>query len=308
MIIGLNKGMKAYNILLNEGLIEKDKQENTTTTKYTIGILNLMPTKETTETQLLRLLAKTSFNIEVIFIKLNSHISKNTSQDHLDSYYNYFDEVKTKKIDGLIITGAPVEKLEFTEVDYWKELCDIMDYAKENSKSTLFICWAAQAALFYYYGIQKHFLPKKLSGIYEHIIKKTKSKIIGNIPLTFFAPHSRYTEVYSTDIENNSSLNLVSTSEEAGMFIAESSQNKMIFISGHPEYDAETLQLEYERDLKKFLDSDLQSCTTPNPEIPKNYFPNNNPALKPTCTWKTVAEQLYKNWLEYYVVPMEKEV
>lgn len=303
MLIGLNQCMKAYQILLNEGLIQENMHDSANKTKYTIAILNLMPTKETTELQLFRLLAKTSFSIEVVFIKLKTHESKNTAQEHLDAYYSYFDTIKNKKIDGLIITGAPVEKLEFTQVDYWKELCDIMDYTRINVRSTLFICWAAQAALYHYYGIQKYFLQKKLSGIYTHTIKDEKSKIMENIPNSFFAPHSRYTEVLSTDIEKNKDLTLISVSEKAGMFIAESTQNKMIFISGHPEYDAETLQLEYERDLKKFLDSDQKSCTTQNPEIPKNYFPNNNPALKPTCNWKTVAEQLYKNWIEYYVVP-----
>jgi len=301
MIIGLNKGMKAYNILLNEGLIEKDNQKNAATKKCTIAILNLMPTKETTEIQLLRLLTNASFNIEVIFIKLNSHISKNTSQEHLDSYYIFFAEIKNKKIDGLIITGAPVEKLEFTNVDYWKELCDVMDYAKENSKSTLFICWAAQAALFHYYGIEKHFLQKKLSGIYLHRVKSPKSKIIQGITNNFPAPHSRYTEVLSSDIKTTDDLVLVSDSKEAGMFIAESKTNKIVFISGHPEYDAETLQLEYERDLKKFLISETTLNQNEKPEVPTNYFPSNNPALNPECTWKPYAEQLYRNWVEYYV-------
>ena len=254
-------------------------------------ILNLMPTKIITETQLLRNLSNSPLQAEVELLQTVSHKSKNTDQKHIAAFYRTFDEVKTTRYDGMIITGAPVENLEFEDVTYWKELCEIMDWTKTNVHSTYHICWGAQAALYYHYGIKKYPLEKKISGIYKHKTLKANSKLFRGFDDEFFMPHSRYTEILEKDILAVPELELLSTSEEAGVFAVSSADSRQIFVTGHPEYDADTLALEYFRDIDKGLDI----------EIPKNYFPENDTEKTPTVCWRAHALLMYSNWLNFYV-------
>ena len=254
-------------------------------------ILNLMPTKIVTEVQLLRKLSNTPLQIHVQLLRTGSHISQNTDADHLDSFYTTFDNVKDNRYDGMIITGAPVENLEFEDVDYWPELCRIMEWSRSHVHSTFHICWGAQAGLYYHYGIDKRSLPKKLFGIYEHEIARKRSPLFRGFDDTFFAPHSRYTEVALEDILAKPELELLATSKEAGVFGVKSADNRRFFIFGHPEYDPDTLALEYFRDVNKGLDID----------VPANYFPDNDPTKPPVVRWRSAAQLLYTNWLNYYV-------
>jgi len=254
-------------------------------------LLNLMPTKIVTETQLLRKLSNSPLQVEVEFLQTISHESKNVDPLHLESFYTSFDEVKHLHYDGMIITGAPVENLEFEDVDYWAELCDIMAWTSHNVHSTLHICWGAQAALYYHYGVRKYPVGPKISGIYKHRALKPQIPLFRGFDDEFFIPHSRYTEVKEDDIVCIPALDLLSVSDEAGVFAVKSSDNRRIFITGHPEYDVDTLALEYSRDVKKGLPID----------IPKNYFPNDDPAATPLVHWRAHAQLLYSNWLNYYV-------
>jgi homoserine O-succinyltransferase len=254
-------------------------------------ILNLMPTKQVTETQLLRKLSNTPLQIEVEFLQTISHEAKNVDAEHLTSFYTSFDEIKDQFFDGMIITGAPVENLEFEDVDYWPELTKIMDWTTHNVHSTLHICWGAQAGLFYHYGIQKIQLPKKISGVFSHKVLKPQSPFFRGFDDVFNIPHSRYTTVLEEEIVKVPELELLSVSDDAGVFAVKSADNRHFFITGHPEYDADTLALEYARDVKKGL----------NIEVPKNYFPDDNPAQPPVVTWRAHAQLLYTNWLNYYV-------
>ena len=254
-------------------------------------ILNLMPTKIVTEIQLLRKLSNTPLQIEVEFLRTLSHDAKNTDAEHLEAFYTSFESVRDRRFDGMIITGAPVEQLDFFDVDYWPELCEIMDWTRENVHSTLHICWGAQAGLFHHYGVKKYDLPKKLSGVYLHTMEKPLSPFFRGFNDEFFVPHSRYTEVRREDIEAVPELELMSTSKQAGVFAVKSVDNRRIFITGHPEYDADTLALEYKRDLDKGI----------NPSIPENYFIDDDPSKPPRVTWRSHAQLLYNNWLNYYV-------
>lgn len=254
-------------------------------------ILNLMPTKIVTETQLLRKLSNTPLQIEVEFLQTISHDSKNVDPEHLESFYTTFDQIKNKHYDGMIITGAPVENLEFEDVDYWPELCNIMEWTSHNVHSTLHICWGAQAGLYYHYGIKKVQLGKKLSGVFRHRLLKPQSPFFRGFDNVFYVPHSRYTSVLAEDILKVPELELLSVSDEAGVFAVKSEDNRRFFITGHPEYDPETLALEYDRDIKKELAVD----------VPKNYFQNDDPSLPPIVTWRAHAQLLYSNWLNYYV-------
>lgn len=254
-------------------------------------ILNLMPTKIITETQLLRKLANTPLQIEVEFLQTISYTSKNVGQEHLASFYTSFDCIRGKLYDGMIITGAPVENLEFEEVDYWRELCDIMEWTTHNVHSTLHICWGAQAGLFYHYGIQKYPLGPKLSGVFSHVALKPQSPFFRGFDDVFYMPHSRYTGVLEADILAEPELELLSVSDEAGVFAVKSSDNRRVFLTGHPEYDADTLALEYFRDIEKGLPV----------SIPKNYFPNDDPSTPPSVYWRAHAQLIYSNWLNYYV-------
>lgn len=256
-----------------------------------VCILNLMPLKEETELQLLRVLSNTPLQIDVSFMTLKSHVSLNTSASHLNKFYITYDDVKDEKFDGLIITGAPVEKMEFEEVDYWEELCMIMDWSKRNVTSTLHICWGAQAGLYYHFGLEKKSLDKKISGIFEHCVRNRKEPLVRGFDDYFYAPHSRYTEVTREDVYACDALKVLAESDEAGIYIAMAGDGKQIFITGHPEYDRVTLKNEYIRDCGKGL----------NPEIPAHYFPDDDPEKEPFLQWRSHSINLYSNWLNYYV-------
>lgn len=256
-----------------------------------ILLLNLMPTKIETETQILRLLSNTPLQIELELLQTSTYQSKNTSKEHLTSFYKTFDEVKETNFDGLIITGAPVEMMEFKEVDYWEELCEIMEWSKTNVHSTFYICWAAQAGLYYHYGIPKYTLDKKLSGIYKHKLLNAKSRLFRGFDSEFTAPHSRNTDIKVDDILKVPELKLMSVSDEAGVYIVGSKDSKHFFVTGHSEYDVDTLSKEYFRDFAKGI----------NPDIPENYFTDNDPTKPPIISWRAHSTLLFTNWLNYFV-------
>ena len=256
-----------------------------------ILILNLMPIKEDTETQLLRALSNTPLQVDCTFLMLSTHVSKNTSASHLNKFYVTFDEIRRRKFDGMIITGAPVENMEFEEVNYWDELTTIMEWSKTHVHSTLHICWGAQAALHYYYGLEKVLLPKKLFGLYTHKVLNRKEPLVRGFDDYFVAPHSRHTAIPREDIAACEDLKIMAESEEAGVFLCMAEGGKKIFVMGHPEYDRITLQKEYERDKAKGLPIDL----------PKNYFPDDDDSRRPALQWRAHANTLYTNWLNYYV-------
>ena len=254
-----------------------------------ILLLNLMPTKIATETQFCRLLSNSSIQIEIELITTKSHEAKNTSKEHMLAFYKTFDEIKDNKYDGMVITGAPVENLEFEEVEYWEEVCRIMEWTKTHVTSTIHVCWGAQAALYYHYGIQKIQLDQKLSGVYLHKREDDMSDILRGIDDVFYAPHSRNTTVLREDIEKVDSLKILASSEQAGVFVATNHNNRQIFIMGHPEYDTETLNTEFIRDLDAGL----------NPPIPSNYYPDDDYTKKPINRWRSQASLIYINWLNY---------
>ena len=256
-----------------------------------VVLLNLMPTKIATETQIMRKLSNTPLQVDITLLRMATHDSKNTSEEHLDSFYRTFDEIADERIDGMIITGAPVEQLDFQDVDYWPELSRIMDWTRTNVHSTLHICWGAQAGIFFHYGIEKYPLAEKLSGVYRHKVVKTTSPLVRGFDDEFFAPHSRYTAVREEDIEAHPLLELIAVSDEAGVYIAKSVDSRNFFVFGHPEYDRDTLEGEYVRDVGKGLD----------PAVPANYYPGDNPSAKPVALWYAHAQLLYTNWLNYYV-------
>lgn len=254
-------------------------------------ILNLMPTKIVTETQLLRKLSNTPLQINVQLLKTSSHVSQNTDSHHLDSFYTTFDQIRNNRYDGMIITGAPVENLDFEAVDYWDELCQIMEWTRTHVHSTLHICWGAQAGLYYHYHIQKQSLPRKLFGIYQHEIIRKQSPLFRGFDDLFYAPHSRYTEVTLSDIQTIPELELLAVSHEAGVFGVKSVDNRRFFIFAHPEYDEDTLAREYFRDVGRGLDI----------AVPAHYFPQDDPTQAPIVNWRSAGQLLYTNWLNYYV-------
>ncbi len=256
-----------------------------------ILLLNLMPKKIETETQLSRLLGNTPLQVELTLIHTKSHKSKNTSSEHLLAFYKTFDDVKTQNFDGMIITGAPVEQMPFEEVEYWDELCEIMEWTKTHVHSTFHICWGAQAGLYYHYGINKQPLDKKLFGVFPHKKDYKKSMLLRGFDDVFMVPHSRHTTVSIDDVKKHKELKILSTSEEAGVYAIATKQGKQIFITGHSEYDALTLNNEYVRDLNEGKPI----------EIPKNYFPENDPSKAPLVTWRGHSNLLYSNWLNYFV-------
>lgn len=256
-----------------------------------ILLLNLMPTKIDTETQLSRLLGNTPLQVELTLLHTKTHRSKNTSEEHLLAFYKVFEDIKDRNFDGLIITGAPVEKMAFEEVEYWDELCEIMEWSKTHVHSTFHICWGAQAGLYYHYGVPKYPLESKMFGVFEHTVLDRKNMLLRGFDDTFFVPHSRHTEIRAEDIVKHPELEILSVSEKAGVYAVASRDGRQIFITGHSEYDPETLAKEYFRDL-----SQGKTIT-----VPENYFPNNNPEMPPHVRWRGHANLLYCNWLNYYV-------
>ncbi|HHZ05931.1 MAG TPA: homoserine O-succinyltransferase [Clostridiales bacterium] len=256
-----------------------------------IVILNLMPTKITTETQLLRLLGNSPLQVDIELLQMATHKSKNTSSHHLNTFYKTFDEIKNQSFDGMIITGAPVELMEFEQVDYWDELCEIMEWSKHNVYSTLHICWGAQAGLYYHYGIQKYTMDEKLSGIFHHRVLNPNHPLMRGFDDRFDLPHSRYTGVHREDVMRFSQLEVLATSRLAGVAVVCNKNGRQFFVMGHAEYDRNTLATEYFRDVNKGV----------NPPIPYNYFPENDPDATPQLTWRSNATMLFTNWLNYYV-------
>ena len=256
-----------------------------------IAILNLMPLKEDTELHLLRSLSNTPLQLDVTFLRTTSHVGKNTSIEHLEQFYLTFDDVKEDFFDGMIITGAPVENLEFEEVTYWEELKQIMEWTNTHVTSTYHICWGAQAGIYYHYGINKIPLKKKLFGVYEHQVYNRKEPLIRGFDDVFYAPHSRYTTVSTEEIRKHPELTILAESEEAGAFIVTSADRSKVFVFGHPEYDRMTLDAEYRRDVAKGLEI----------SIPKNYYPGDDPEQKPILSWRAHANTLYTNWVNYYL-------
>ena len=256
-----------------------------------IGLLNLMPLKEDTELQILRSLSNTPIQVDVTFVRMTSHVSKNTSTSHIYKFYEPFENIREKKFDGFIITGAPVEQMSFEEVDYWDELVKIMEWTKTNVTSTLHLCWGAQAGIYHHYGINKTELPKKLSGVYRHRVRNRKIPLVRGFDDVFMAPHSRHTEVPQELLEADERITILADSRQAGIFLCMAEDGRQIFVMGHPEYDRMTLDSEYKRDMGRGL----------NPQIPENYYPDDDPENKPVLTWRSHANNLYTNWVNYYV-------
>ena len=256
-----------------------------------IVLLNLMPTKVATETQLSRLLGNTPLQVHLELMHMASHVSKNVSQEHLLTFYKSFEELKHRKFDGMVITGAPVEQMDFEDVDYWKELCEIMEWSKSHVHSTFHICWGAQAGLYYHYGVNKHPLEKKLFGIFPHRADYKRAILLRGFDDVFWVPHSRHTTVVREDIEKVPQLKILASSEEAGVYAVMSKGGRQIFVTGHSEYDPGTLRTEYLRDKNLGLPI----------EVPKNYFPNDDDSLEPIVRWRGHANLLFSNWLNYFV-------
>ncbi len=256
-----------------------------------IVLLNLMPTKIATETQFTRLLGNTPLQVKLELMHTSTHVSKNTTQDHLLNFYKSFDELKHRKFDGMVITGAPVEHMNFEEVDYWPELCEIMEWSKTNVHSTFHICWGAQAGLYYHYGIQKHQMEDKLFGVFPHTADYKRSILLRGFDDIFWVPHSRHTTVLREDIEKVPDLKIVSSSQRAGVHIVMNKRGKQIFVTGHSEYDPETLENEYLRDKNQGLPI----------HVPENYYPNDDDTCPPIVRWRSHANLLFSNWLNYFV-------
>lgn len=281
-------GLPANKILEKEGVKLKEKQTEEKGEAIQIAILNLMPMKEDTELQLLRKLSCTDKNVQITFVKTDNHKYKNVSQEHLDNFYEDFNSIKNKKWDGLIITGAPIELMEFEEVDYWDELKEIMEWSKQNVKSTLHICWGAQAGLYYHYGIEKITLPEKKFGVFKHTIYDVQSSLVNGLKQDFMAPHSRHTTVNENDIKKKTNLIIIAYSNDAGVFLVENKQKNQIFVMGHLEYDINTLDNEYKRDISKGLDI----------RKPQNYYKNG----QPFDSWSKNGDRFYSNWVNYYLI------
>ena len=291
MPIYTKAGLPVNNILRKEKIQILEELEGEKEDILQIAILNLMPLKEDTELQLLRKLSTSGRNIKITFVNVTSYISKTTAPEHMERFYSNFEEIKDRNFDGLIITGAPVEQMKFEDVTYWRELEKIMKWSESHTKSTLHICWGAQAGLYYHYGINKHLIDNKMFGVFEHKIDDKNSKIMIGFNDNFKAPHSRHTTVYKNDIERNPELKVVAESEEAGVFIVENKAKRQLFITGHLEYAPDTLGNEYKRDLAKGL----------NIQKPKHYYLNDDPMKTPIYSWKQNGDKIYSNWVNYYL-------
>jgi homoserine O-succinyltransferase len=293
MPIRVQNDLPAKKILENENIFIMDEERaiNQEIRPLEIAILNLMPLKEDTEVQLLRSLSNTPLQINITFLTTKSYVGKNTAKSHLDNFYLTFDDIKNRKFDGLIVTGAPVEMMEFEEVAYWDELTEIFDWSETNVTSTIHVCWGAQAALYYHYGIKKRLLDKKMFGIYYHRVLNRRIPLVRGFDDIFMMPHSRHTTVDRDDIYNNPELTVLAESDEAGIALVMAKDGKQIFMMGHPEYDRVTLDLEYKRDLAKGMNIDM----------PVNYYKDGNMDIRPELMWRAHGNTLYTNWLNYYV-------
>lgn len=293
MPVNIPDNLPAADVLRNENIfvMHETEAKHQDIRPLRVIILNIMPLKQTTETHILRLLSNTPIQIEIELLHPKTHVPKNTPIEHLKSFYKTFDEIKNKKYDGMIITGAPVEHIAFEDVYYWEELKDIMNWSENNVTSTLFICWAAQAGLYHFFDIQKYMLPKKMFGVFYHQIHNRQIPIVRGFDDTFLAPHSRHTEIRREDIEKIDEIEIVSESEVAGVYIVIKKDGSQVFVTGHSEYDPLTLKQEYERDVQKGRDI----------EIPRNYFPDDDPKRFPLVKWRSHANLLFTNWLNYYV-------
>lgn len=293
MPIKTQRDLPALGILENENIFVMDENRalHQDIRPLKVCILNLMPVKQDTELQLLRALSNTPLQIDVSFLNVSTHISQNTSANHLNKFYTAFDEIKEDRFDGMIITGAPVEQMAFEEVDYWEELGKIMEWTKKNVTSTLHICWGAQAGMYYHYGIEKILLDKKLFGVYPFHVLNRKVPLVRGFDDVFLAPNSRHTTILTEDIKKCPELKILAESEEIGVYLAIAEEGRQIFVMGHPEYDRMTLDNEYKRDIGKGLDI----------EIPKNYYPGDDPEERPLLQWRAHSNNLYSNWLNYYV-------
>ncbi len=291
MPILVPKGLPAYSLLKEENIfvMHHERAQQQDIRPLHIAIVNLMPTKEVTETQLIRMLANTPLQVNLQLLTMDSHESKNTDKQHLDNFYKTYEEIKNQRFDGMIITGAPVEFLNFEQVDYWDELKEIMEYTKKNVFSTLHICWGAQAGLYYHYGIDKYVLPEKLFGVFAHKTLDKKSEITRGFDDEFYVPHSRHTSIKKEDILKEKELKILATSDTAGVHIITANENRRIFLQGHMEYDRETLKLEYLRDKKKGLDI----------KVPSNYFTDDDPDKDIIIKWSGQGNLFFANWLNY---------
>lgn len=293
MPIKIPDNLPAAKILAGENIFVMDEKRamSQDIRPLQIGILNLMPNKIATETQLSRLLGNTPLQVEVELIQVSTHKAKNVSEEHMLKFYKTFSEIKDRKFDGFIITGAPVEKMDYTEVNYWDELCEIMEWTKTNVHSTFHICWGAQAALYYHYGIEKHLLPEKLSGVYSHRVVHKNPMLLRGFDDEFFVPHSRHTTVDIEEVKKHPEIKILAVSDKAGLYAAATDEGRQIFITGHSEYDKNTLSDEYFRDKAAGM----------NPHIPENYFPDDDVTREPVVKWRSHANLIYSNWLNYFV-------
>jgi homoserine O-succinyltransferase len=293
MPIKIQSDLPAKEILEKENIFVMDetRASHQDIRPIQIAILNLMPLKEETELQLLRSLSNTPLQVDVTFVRVSTHESKNTSANHLNKFYVPFQEIQKKHFDGMIITGAPVEQMEFEEVDYWEELVEIMDWTENHVTSTIFLCWGAQAGLYHFYGLQKRMLEKKMFGLFWHRVSNRKIPLVRGFDDMFLAPHSRHTEIPAADIHACPELTILAESREAGVFLCMAKEGRQIFVMGHPEYDRITLDGEYWRDRNKNLPI----------ELPKNYYQDDDPENRPLLMWRSHANNLYTNWLNYYV-------
>lgn len=293
MPIQIPNNLPAAEVMQQENIfvMQEDRAITQDIRPLEIVVLNLMPTKITTETQLIRLLGNTPLQVHIELMHMKSHTSKNTAQEHLLAFYKTFDELKHRKFDGMVITGAPVENLPFEDVDYWQELCEIMRWTTTNVHSTLHICWGAQAGLYYHYGVNKHPLKEKMFGVFAHIKDYPKSILLRGFDDVFYVPHSRHTTVLREDIEKVPELKILASSQDAGVYIVSSKQGRRIFVTGHSEYDADTLEKEYLRDKNQGLPI----------AVPKNYYPNDDDSQNPVVRWRGHANLLFSNWLNYFV-------
>lgn len=285
--------LPANDILANENIfvMTEGRAAHQDIRPLKIGIVNLMPRKIITETQLMRLLSNSPIQVDAVLIHTESYTAKNTPEEHLSNFYTTFEQIKNDKFDGLIITGAPVEQMEFEDVDYWSELKKIMNWSTTNVFSTLHLCWAAQAGLYHHYGIPKYQLEQKMFGVYPHKVTKKNTMLLRGFDDIFYAPHSRHTEVRVEDVKKINELDIVSVSDNAGLYIAKSKNHKHVFVMGHPEYDAHTLKWEYDRDAGSGMEV----------QLPYNYFPKDDPGEEPMVLWRGHANLLFCNWLNYYV-------